>query len=758
MGFASARARHLYVFSCAFAGGLIFCAQSAIAQTQPIETVVVTGEVQATTAIEIVPTSTPLDAIQPTSIISSDFIQKNLPLSTNYDEAIKYSPSVFDVAPNGTGLAESQAISIRGFQDGFFNVTFDGIPFQDSNDFTHHTTSYFASHDFAQISVDRGPGTAATIGDATFGGTVSTLSKAPADLLGVTAYGGYGSWDTGQYGLEFDSGPIEDTDGTRLFLDAEGLQSNGYLTNEGLNRKNMFLKLVQPLGANTTLAVVGMVNHIHQNISLGATAAQIATLGPNWGLSRDPTNQNFFGYNLDKITTDFEYTDLASHFGDGWTFDGKVYTYAYFHQGFNGEDPNGGDAHAGPAGGFPNGTCVGTTPPTDPHCAPPSTGVFFANDVPGQKLQNDYRSIGTIIRLTKEFFFGDVKAGVWYDHQFDIRSLFEVDMSQNLAPNTNCNTGAQYTDAAGNQRCGIDRDLTQNLQSLQPYVQVDWNVLDNLTLSPGVRYSWFDRNVNAIVNVKTAAPQTYDNKYEAFLPSVIAHYAIQPNWTAYAQAAEGFLAPNENFFTIGNTAKFSPERTWNYQVGTQIQLPYLAASADAYYIDFNNFIHCMVVGANEDCTNLGGITFTGLEGDVTYKVGHGVSLYANGSLNSAKLKGGGGWAPDSPQSTFAVGGIYDDYGFYASIVGKFVGPRIGDVTPDFPHGLPPVFTVDAALDYNLSNLTDVVRDTWIRLEVQNLTDETKIINNPGTTVFSGQSLYWTEPGRSFFIGVTTTFP
>jgi len=311
---------------------------AALAQTSPIETITVTGE-RSITATGEAPTVAPLDAIQPTSIISQDFIDKNLPPSTNYDEAIKFSPSVFDTAPNGPGLAESQNISIRGFQDGQFNVTFDGIPWGDSNDFTHHTTSYFMAHDLGEISVDRGPGTASTIGNATFGGTVGVLSKAPDSQFGITPYASYGSYNTVVYGAQLDSGEIDQTGGTRVTLDAEGLGSDGYLTNMGQNRKNLFLKVVQPLDGNTTLTFVAMYNHINQGISLGATAAEIAEFGPNFALSRDPTQQNFFGYNQDHIATDFEYVDLQSAFGDGWSFDGKVYTFAYYHHGFNGEDP-----------------------------------------------------------------------------------------------------------------------------------------------------------------------------------------------------------------------------------------------------------------------------------------------------------------------------------------------------------------------------------------------------------------------------------
>lgn len=730
----SAHARRLPFIKAALVLTTALWATGAFAQTQPVETIIVTAKQTRDTAAGEAPTLTPLDAIQPTTVISQDFLEKNLPLSGNYDEAIKFTPSVFDTAPNGPGLAESQNISIRGFSDGFFNVTFDGIPFQDANDFTHHSTSYFTSHDLGQISIDRGPGTAATIGNATFGGTVSLLSKAPADEFGVSPYISYGSFNTLLGGVQLDSGTIDDTGGTRFVLDAEGLASDGYLTNMGLDRKDIYLKVVQPLDSQTTLAFVSSVNHIHQFISLGATGPQIVANGPNFALSKDPTNQNFFGYNFDKITTDFEFFDLQHDFGDGWTVDSKVYTYAYYHRGFNGEDPN---------GTYPNQ--VELTP-----------GGPITNGVPGQILTNNYRSIGTITRFNKDFSFGDIKFGVWFDRQRNNRSLFEVDMSLPGQPfNFDPGTGAPIDPVSG---APTDRNLHQTLTSLQPYLQFDITPIEDLTVSPGVRYYYFDRNVHAAVNVKSGVPQTYDNTWSSFLPSVVAHYTIEPDWTAYAQAAEGLLAPNENFFTVGSSSGgFSPDRTWNYQIGTQIQLDNLAASADAYYIDHNNFIHCVAVGANLKCTNLGGVTYEGLEGDVTYKIGYGVSLYANGSLNSAKQKGTGAWLPNAPQSTFAVGGIYDNYGFYGSIIGKFVGPRIGD-------GLPPVFTADAALGYDLSELTGL-RNTSVRLEINNITDETKIINIAGATVGNpaignadSVPLFWTQPGRSFFATLTTTFP
>ena len=720
--------------SLLLSGAMMTLSSAALAQTSPVETITVSADRSQNTAASEAPSLAPLDAVEPTSVISQDFIAKNLPPTVNYDEAIKFSPSVFDTAPNGPGLAESQNISIRGFQDGQFNVTFDGIPWGDSNDFTHHTTSYFMAHDLGEVSVDRGPGTAATIGNATFGGTVGVLSKAPDAQQGITPYLSYGSFNTILYGAELDSGELADTGGTRITLDAEALNSDGYLTNMGQDRQNFFLKAVQPLGNGTTLTFVAMTNHIHQNISLGASAAEITQFGPNWGLSRDPTQQNYYGYNYDQIQSDFEYLDLASDLGDGWTFDGKAYTYGYFHHGYNGEDPN---------GEFPNGTIV--------------NGTAFPNDVPGQLLQNSYRSFGTILRLVKTFSFGDVKAGVWYDDQFNHRALTEVDMSQGLAPNTDPDTGAAYALNSGTGY-GIDRLLTQDLQTVQPYVQLDWTPIDALTLSPGLRYSYFSRAVDATVNVKTTDQQSpYDEVFGALLPSFEAHYTFTPQWTAYAQVAEGFLAPNENFFNYNNpsSSDFSPEKTWNYQLGTSAQWTNLTASADVYYIQFTNYITTISVGGNTVPENLGGVTYEGAEAEATYMVGWGVSAYANGTYNSAKDNQTHQWIPNAPETTWALGLLYDNDGFNGSLLGKYIGSRFGDVNQT--QGLSPFFTMDLSAGYKLDRIDDTLRSSSIKVEVNNLTNVTKIVNLAGYTVGAGTPLYWTQPGRSVFVTLSTTF-
>ena len=695
----------------------------------PLPTVVVSGAVDnKESAVTQAPTLAPLDVSEPTSVLSQYYIDNNIAPSANYDDVMKIAPSVYAVSPNGPGLAEAQVLSIRGFNDGFFNVTFDGIPWGDSNDFTHHSTSYYMAHDLGSIAVDRGPGTAATLGNATFGGTVAVNSKNPLAQMTVTPYASFGSFNTQLIGGEFDTGTLEKYNGAAGFIDAESLSSDGYLNNLGIDRKNVFTKFAVPVGDSTIVTFVGMYNDVTQYISLGATAAQIAQFGPTYALSRDPTNQNYYGYNNDHIHDDFEYVDVASKLGAGWTLHNKAYTYAYYHTGENGSDPN---------GETPNGTSYG------------------ANDVPGQLLINNYRSWGDTLKLEGDFGAGVLSTGLWFDRQLNLRGLTEVDYT----------LGGALDPAVGNG--GVDRALHQVLVTLQPFVQFDWKPLPGLTLSPGVRYDHFERSVDAQVDVKSGYAESYNNTYSATLPSLLVHYDLSSSWAAYAQAAKGFLAPNENFFNFNKTSptaispastNLSPEQSWNYQLGTSWQTPRLSASADVYYINFANLIGSTTNAGNVLYFNQGGVIYKGIEAEATAYVGMGFSLYANGSLNSAKDKGEdlqnpGQWVADAPKSTAALGVIYNREEWYASLIDKYVGTRYGDVGQAIP--LAAYSTLDGALGYTVGGQSlGWLHGASIKLAFNNLLDSHKIYALAGYTGGAGTPLYWTIPGRSVFATLT----
>ena len=422
----------------ALLGGSSFALQAAFAEPgadadnqsaqskalNSLDPVLVTA--QAIKGPQLAPSQGSLIATQPQSIVGRDFIQNNDAPTANYTDIIKLTPSVWTVDPNGPGLMENLGTSIRGFQDGQFNVTFDGIPWGDSNDFTHHSTSYFMAWDVGNVIVDRGPGNAGTLGDATFGGTVYVQSDDPKHTMGLSVMASYGSFNTQVYGVRYDTGDVDQWGGTRAYLSLKTMSSDGYLSNANLERSNAFLKLIQPLNDSTEITAAANLNKLRQNPPVGATPAQLAAFGANYAYNTNPDSQGYYGYNLDVISTDYEYIGIISKVA-GFTFDNKIYTYGYFHDGYNGEDvggvlPNGATA----TGDVPNGTVNG------------------ANNVPGELLINNYRSIGDIFRVSHDLGPGEVQAGAWFDHQTNLRALYEVDFSDNLAynPDLTVPTGA----------------------------------------------------------------------------------------------------------------------------------------------------------------------------------------------------------------------------------------------------------------------------------------------------------------------------
>jgi len=683
-------------------------------------------------AVAVAPSVQPLDVIQPTSQVSQAFITNNVAATANYDDIVKITPSVNSVGPNGPGLMENQFLTIRGFQDGQFNVTIDGIAWGDSNDFTHHSTSYVMGHDLGDVSVDRGPGTASTLGDATFGGTIGLNTKDPLNRTTTEAYGSVGSFNTYLGGVEFDTGTMPALGGARALVDVEHLQSDGALSNMGQQRTNALVKFVAPVTDNTTVTIASMYNSLHQNVGLGATADQYAALGYSYGLNNDPTSQAYTGYNYDRITTNLSYIDVKSKLGDGWDIDQKVYSYAYYHLGNNGLDPN---------GEAPNGTFYG------------------ANNVPGQILNNDYISFGDMTRVSKDFGFMVARTGVWYDHQANSRDLFDMDFTNNRTDVSQPNGGNPPTPGvvSPNAVPGVERMQHNTLDTLQPYVEADLKPIDGLVLTPGLKYAYFHRGIDSPVNQGTYQPLYYNKTWTALLPSVEGRYTVNPDLSVYAQAAQGFLAPNLNtFYTVDPSLSttLKPQTTWNYQAGAGYRVDRFTVSGDVYYIDFDNKIGKRNVAGNTIFYNQGGVIYEGVELEGTVRLIDGLSLYANGSVNSAKDKTSHLTIANSPDSTGAAGLLYDMGDFHASILGKYVGTRYGDDPELYKLAGYTTAQLSASYTFPASGMRPAIKLSGL---IDNLFDYHGADALAGYTGFAGNPLFWNVVPRNYELKISAVF-
>jgi iron complex outermembrane receptor protein len=499
---------------------------------------------------------------------------------------------------------------------------------------------------------------------------------------------------------------------------------------------------VLDIGERTTVTFSASKNHAFEYTTQGATLADYAKYGDDYGLGSDPKLMSYYKYQPSRYSSDFEYIRVQSELTDAIKLDNTAYSNAFGHHYQESSDASDNNPKD-------NGVTF--------YNAAGKKVATYANDIPGKEVNANYRTYGDTLRLSDDLSFAELKAGVWYDRQLDHRHSEAIDWSQDKILVTG-KYGTPYT--------YYYRDLNT---TWQPYAELDWKVTPDLTLKPGVKFTSFTRDVDALYNkTKPPAPLNYSETYTATQPSIAAHYTLDEGWTAYAQVAKGFLAPPIDVFQVTTIAGIKPENTWNYQVGTAFKRGHWMLGADAYYIDFSNYISTAQIPGTTDSTfvNGSGAIYKGLEMEVQYALTEALSLYGNASLNSAKYKNTDVSIADSPDWMATAGVMYDGHdGLYFSAIGKAVGPFWGqdNVTdaktgrPDFVNAyrIGTTFTADVSMGWRLKDLGYHLADVTPSLKIGNIFDSHKINGYAGSAA-NGDPLYWLIPGRSVFFNLSVS--
>jgi iron complex outermembrane recepter protein len=709
-------------------------------------------------ALPLAPSSMPLDVIQPTSIVQSEFIANNIAPLASIDDIIKFQPSVWSQNPNGPGIGKAETMAIRGFQDGQYNVTFDGIPFGDSQDLHHTTSSLFIAHALKEAEIDRGPGTASTVGKATFGGTVGFLSKDPLDHFDIDVYGTAGSFNTYSGGGRVDTGDIH---GFRMYVEGQHESTDGYLTGSKENRDNLIAKATYDVSSATRLTALASWNREFQNTTQGATLGEYAKYGNNYGLCQDPRAMCYAGYQPSRYFTDFEYLRLETQVGPV-KIDNQIYHNGFVHnytEASDASDDNEAD----------DGVTFYST------AGKKLTTV--STDIKGKYTNAAVSAWGDTLRFLITTPKADFKWGLWFDSQHDDRFSKTIDITQ----------GGE--DVIGKTGTAYSYIYTDRGTTWQPYLELDLRPLPGLTVTPGVKYTNYKRDLFATLN-KTGPNGFTGIDYDAVQPSISANYRVASGWSVYAQAARGFLAPPIAVFQVQDPTQLKPELTWNYQAGTVIHGKHWSLSADGYYINFSNFLSpqtTIVDGTSESSyVNAGGAIYKGLEFEGQYVLLKGLSLYGNATINSAKYKGTGAELEEAPKFTAAAGVVYENrHGPFGSLIGKWIGPRFGndngnvaltkatyvDGSTLLPAGtiddptsrIGTTFDADMALGWHFDQVFGPLQHVTTSLKIGNLFNSHALTDYAGTqsATQSGQqaayNLYWRQPGRSVFFNLEAHF-
>ncbi|KXW58271.1 TonB-dependent receptor [Ferrovum myxofaciens] len=684
------------------------------------------------------PTQGSLTATEPQSVINRNYIENTQTGASTYVDSAAIAPGVWAYSPNGPGGNENPALTLRSFVDGQYNVTFDGIPFVDGANFTHHVNSYFLAQDTGEVTVDRGPGQASTVGDATYGGTIAVRSNDPLGDPTSTVRSQIGSFNSRLVGFQYDTGVMQNYGDASGFIDYNHYQTDGALTNDNERRGNIFAKFIKPLGENTAITVVAMQNHTYQNDSPGATAPQIAQYGSHYGLNQNPLSSAYVGYNNDNFTTNFDYIGLQTRFGD-WKIDNKVYTTTYTHDAMNGYNPNGTTATV--QGAYPGGILLGGVNPGNQNIA-------------GLTGMTTYTSYGNILRAIRAMGNDDLNFGLWIERQVRQSWINNVDLSTG-------GTGS-IVNIPGSANGGNQAE-TSSMNTIQPYVEYVWRPTSKWSFTSGLKFNNFNRTYNSAFDTTVGGAFAYSHTWAALLPSLDAHYYVSDNWSAYGQAAEGFVAPmlfgsfyNPNQPIQPNTSAglsyLAPEKTMNYQLGTVFKSGKLTASADVYYITNNNQSQQSGVGNLVTIQNIGAVHYQGVEGEATYNLGSGFNAYGNYSRNSYTSA-----LPifNAPSNTAALGMLYGRDKANASVIAKEIGSRWGgtDINGNDTH-FGSYTTVNLAAGYDLGSL-GWAKNAKMEFQLDDLFNRTDTIAYAGATQ-GGNALFWTLPGRMFSLNFSAS--
>ena len=713
--------------------------------------------VTGTKANQIAPVTASLNETQPASIVSRSFIEDSLPASADFNDIALISPSVSNTGgENGVGLNESKT-TIRGFQDGEYNVTYDGVPFGDTNDPTHHSNTFFPSNTIETLVVDRGPGNASQLGQATYGGNLNMFSRETRADPSAEIKGTYGSFNTWLLRGVAQTGAIEKLNGTEIVFSAQHVETDGRLTLSPYRQTNLFGKAVIPIGSSVRLTLLSTYNknRFNQPDKNGSTLQEVAVFGKFYNLNNDPTSLNYYKYNVTHKTTDFEIAKLDADISPNTTFTNTAYTYYY-----------------------DNETLSGANATTMPTGVVSPTGIVLADGktkapgVPGYTKTNKYRVWGDIPKFKYDFGFGALTTGIWLEHSDTFRQQTDVDL---LTGNFNYSEKAVKNPNTGAPTPQYVK-FNQNSQGnhSEEFVEFELRPIAGLSITPGFKHVDFERKVNALYNQTTRYAEVFGHDYQKNLPFATINYAITPQISVYGQYAKGFLAPSLTVLYVAspNNSTVKPQTSTNYQAGAVFHGARLSLDADAYYIDINNKFASETVTLPDKTTdtawfNEGGVIYKGVEGQATYVLGHGLAVFANGSINSAREKVSHNVVANAPKGTAAAGLLYKVGPIKLSLIDKWVGPQYATSESFVPAtGLNAISRQVRIAPYNDAIIAASYewRNFRFGLEVTDLFNSEKIENlglsgsaDPGSQYNqTGDQVYY-QPGRQITGDVTVRF-
>ena len=610
-------------------------AAPTVGDTREVDAIIVTATANQVTTVT--PVRGSLLSVEPQAIITRRFMEESAPRVGDFSTIAVFAPAMVQGAtPNGSGLSDGGKISLRGFSDGAYNVTYDGIAWGDTNGPSHHGTAFFPNSVIGGVIIDRGPGNATDLGQANFGGAINLLSLPLENERSLAGVRTMGSFNTEQSVVTGQSGEVSQLNGAKFLLNIQQLKSDGYLSNNFTNNATQMVKGSIPLAHDFALTALytRTVGSYNKSDIGDASVTQLEQFGKNFSLGSDPNLQNYYGINYVKKKTDFEYVRLVGPLAAGFAIDNTVYSYAY---------ENNTESGANNLATSSANKVTLTPGPVYPGLGAAYPASLQTPGIPAYYKKNQYRVTGDILKFTHESRFGKLTVGVMKERATTWRYILDIDaLTTRPDYREKTATKAGPSGVYSQVPLNISYNEYSGWRQYQTFAQFEWKPTDQLIITPGIKYVHFDLHIDAPEEKLSTGTQPVlgaDQLYTRTLPFLTANYHVQPNWSVYAQYAQGFLVPKIGNLYVNNLAstRVDPQLSTNYQLGTVFTADRLSIDGDIYYIVFEHKIQTFTDGVTGQSysTNSGGALYKGIEVQGSYVLPAGFSIYANWSGNAS---------------------------------------------------------------------------------------------------------------------------
>ena len=736
--------------------------------------VTVEAEADTSLASQLSPFKSVLDAGSARTEITSQYVDQFTSPVTDFADITQASPGTVTWNTNGVGLGQS-TIYFRGFVDDDYTMTWDGVPFNDSNDPSHHSWAYVPGPAVGYVDFDRSPGTAADMGPANYGGSIHMFSPELPPSNSMRISDSYGSFNTNEILGEYDSGLFGGSNPRANFwFEGHHLSSDGYQTFNYQYRTAGTAKFTYKFSDKTDLSLISTVVIVDANTpNNDPYRFQLDQYGDNFYMQNNYYNPDgtvnglYYKYYNNHIPTNFEIVTFTRDWGKGWRFEMKPYTYSYSnHQHYN----NSQYSESGDAGGLLTGSPVTATSGID--------------------KMNQYVKGGVIAYLSDATKYGVFRTGGWFEY-------------------TSTNRYQNATDP----QTWVDSDLIGKLKfhegfitrAEQPFAEYQLVAIPRWTITAGVKDAYYNMTVQQWASNKDVGnlgcPPTdttqecpkyviHEEGYNTVLPSFEANYRILNNWSAYGQYGRGSIIPFSTVFDVSGAEVGSappPTIATTYQGGTVLKLNRLSMDADAFHIHFINQYSSFTPGTGPDA----GFAYyyatppsdtNGFEGEGNVAFGSGISLYLNGTFGEAKYEAAAAqpatatapatpaspsaWVALAPHDTETIGPTYQSGSWDAGFFSKRVGTRWEDDNGTHQNvPLDPFWMSNLFLNYTIRNGSRF-DNSKIKLSFDNLFDNHNIVDIAAANGVSANNVLYTPspldtlellPGRSVMVTLQLGF-